>query len=475
MPDAPNSTSTEYGSDNLDLQRVEDLVQAEAGASELAPAVAELAPADAADRIEAFEPEAQAEVVHCMEQASAADALSHMELPLAASVLGDLPISEAGELLVQMAPDDAADLLQQFDDEISTAILKTMHPKHAALLGKLVLYAPDTAGGIMTTNIGVVREGLRIGQAIDWLKIHTIHDAQNEMYVVDDQKRLVGTITFRELLILDDDKDLEDHLYRDFDAVGPEVDREEVARVFERYDLLTLPIVDEQGRVLGMVTIDDVVDIIAAEATEDAQRQFGAGVSEAVYSPVIEKLKGRGPWLLGNLLMAQAGSMVLLFFTDLIALIPAVAVVYPIIANQSGNSGQQSMAITLRGLVLGEIRPERVWPLLRREVAFGLIAGLGVGVVFALGAALVGPLAINAPVAEGGSLGWFWFGGACGLAMAVAMTLGCLAGTLMPLGMQKLGIDPATAAAIFVTMITDAVSYGVFLLLIVLAKPLLLG
>ncbi|GAB4551509.1 MAG: magnesium transporter [Phycisphaerales bacterium] len=475
MPDPDTITTGDYGSDEQDVQRLGELVEAEAEAHELAPAVAELEPADAADALEGFEPEAQAQVVHHMDNVAAAEALAHMEVPLAASVLSDLPTWEAGQLLGMMDPDDAADIVQQFDEPTRATILDTMHPRAAATLGKLVLYEPESAGGIMTTKIGVVRESMRIGQAIDWLKVHEIDDAQNELYVVDDQKRLVGTISLRRLLILDDDKDLASHIDRDFDAVGTDVDREEVARVFERYDLLTLPIVDEHGRVLGMVTIDDVVDIIAAEATEDAFRQVGAGDAEAVYSPITDKLKGRGPWLLANLLMAQVGSVVLLLFTDMIALIPAVAIVYPIIANQTGNAGQQSMAITLRGLVLGEIRPERIWPLLRREVLFGVLSGLGVGIVFAIGAAMLGPLAINNPVAEAGSLAWFWFGLVCGGAMAIALTLGCLVGTAMPLCMQRLGIDPATAAALFVTMVTDAVSYGVFLGLVVLAKPLLLG
>ncbi len=455
-------------------ERIDALIEAEAGPEELAPAVAELEPADAADRIEQLAPEEQAEVVHCMEQADAAQALAEMELPLAASVLADLPDAEVGELLGVMQPDDAADLLQEFDAPTRACVLDTMHPRAAAILGKLALYDGETAGGIMTTNIAVVRAGVRIGQAIDWLKTHGIDAMQNDVYVVDDHKVLVGTICLRDLLIVDDDEPLEPHINHDFDAVGPDVDQEEVARIFDRYDLLTLPVVDEHGRVLGMVTIDDVVDIIAEEATEDAQRQFGAGDSEAVYSPVQEKIRGRGPWLLGNLLMAQAGSIVLLIYTDMIALIPAVAVVYPIIANQSGNAGQQSMAITLRGLVLGEIRPERVWPLLRREVVFGLVMGLLIGALFAAGAALIGPLAISPAVADNQSLEWLWFGAICGGAMAIAMTLGCLVGTAIPLLMQRFGQDPATAAAILVTMFTDAVSYSVFLSLIVLARSVLL-
>lgn len=458
------------GSGSVDIDAtVETLLAAAALPEELAPRLEEQEPADAADSLEQLTPDAQAETVHLMKDAAAAEALSHMELPLAASVLDDLEEDEAARLLALMEPDDAADVLQAVDAERRAALVKRMPPRRAAIVGKLVLYEPDSAGGVMTTSIAVVRASMRIGQAIDSLKRHSFDEQQTDIYCVDDEKRLAGVIGLRDLLVIDDAELVSAHMDLDFDAVGPDADREDVARMFERYDLRSLPVVDEVERVLGIVTIDDVIDILDAEATEDAYKQVGAGEGEAVYSRVWDKLRGRTPWLLGNLFMAQVGSVVLLAYADLIELIPVVAVVYPIIANQSGNSGHQSMAITLRGIVLGEVRRERVGPLVRNELLFGLSAGAAIGAVFALGVALVGPAL---PGAIGAGVSWWWFAACSGLAMAGAMAVSCLVGTGMPMAMQRLGADPATASSIFVTMLTDAISYAAFLTVVLAMRGL---
>ncbi len=451
-------------------EQVQQMIAQEALPEELAARVEEQEPADAADTIERLDREEQAALVHHMQDEAAADALAHMELPLAATVLLDLDPPEAAALLGLMDPDDAADLLQEVPKDRRKAILATVPPRQAAVLGKLALYDPETAGGIMTTTVGVVRAGVTIGRAIGVLKRNPIEEEQNEVYCVDDQKRLVGTIGLRDLLVLDDEARVEDHMERDVHAVVPDVDREEVARMFERYDLLTLPVVDPEQRVLGIITVDDVVDIIAAEATEDAYKQVGAGEAEAVYSTTLDKLKGRTPWLLVNLLVAQLGSAVLLAYEGLINAIPVVAIVYPIIANQSGNSGHQSMAITLRGLVLGEVRRERVWPLVRREIAFGAVTGLLIGVILGLGAALIAPLI---PTLADYQINWWWLGAVSGLAMAGALTVSCLVGTGVPMMMDRLGFDPATASSIFVTMLTDAISYATFLTLVLVMRGLL--
>jgi magnesium transporter len=213
---------------------------------------------------------------------------------------------------------------------------------------------------------------------------------------------------------------------------------------------------------LGMVTIDDVVDIMEAEATEDALKQVGAGTGEAVYSGVKTKLKGRGPWLLVNLVTAGTASSILLAFQGLIAEFAVAAVLFPIIANQSGNAGFQSLAVTLRGLVLGEIHPERVRPLLAREATFGVIAGVVVGVVIALASMVLGE--IGQATGSGLLSEFSWrIGAVAGVAMAGALTASCLIGTLIPLGLKRLGVDPATASSIFLTMLTDMTSFGTFL------------
>lgn len=454
--------------------RVDEMLAGEPLPEELAVRVSEQEPADAADMLERLDRQEQAEVVHLMAVEAAADALAHMELPLAKTVLLDLEPDEAAQLLEQMDPDDAADLLQELPRDRRQPILRTLHPRRAAVLGKLALYDPETAGGIMTTDIGVVRASMTIGQAIESLKRHELGDEQTEVYCVDEHKRLVGTIGLRDLLVLDNDERVEDHMEPDVDRVAPDVDREEAARMVERYDLLTLPVVDDEGRILGMITVDDVVDIIAAEATEDAYKQVGAGEAEAVYSSVLDKLRGRTPWLLANLLMAQLGAAVILYYEGLIKAIPIVAVVFPIIANQSGNSGHQSMAITLRGLVLGEIRRERVWPLIRREIAFGVLMGLLIGAVFGVAAGLLGSFFGSAILEESAGVSWLWLGVVSGLAMAGALTVSCLIGTSVPLVMDRLGFDPATASSIFVTMLTDAISYATFLTLVLVMRGALI-
>lgn len=448
--------------DELDRE-FEAMIESGADAEKLAPVVAELEPADAADKLESMEPEASAEVLHQMEDEAAADALAHMEVPLAVTVLHDLPAAESATLLSLMDPDDAADLLQALPKEMARQILAAVEPRKAAVLGKLALYDPETAGGVMTTDILVVRESMSIGQAIEHIKANLMEESQVDVYVVDHEKRLIGTIGMRDLLVADDSERVSDHLDRDFEMLEPSLDREDVADLFQRYDYITLPVVDAERRILGMVTIDDVVDIIESERSEDAGKLFGAGAGEAVHSTVRVKLKGRTPWLVINLVAAQLGASILLLFHDLIQLIPVVATIYPVIANQSGNTGQQSLAIVLRGLVLDQVRKEQVLRLLAREMMVGLLTGVFVGIVFGFSIAV-----LNA-------LGWVesmdWrMGVLAGVAMAGAMAVSCLIGASIPIGLQRLGLDPATASSIFLTMATDFLSYSMFLLLVFLLQ-----
>ncbi len=452
-------------------ERVEVLLDADASAEELVPHVVEQDAADAADTLERLESERSAEVLHQMDNATAAEALAYMEPALGASVLLDLmdrgEVDEAAELIGMISPDDAADLFQALPRATASDLLKRVHPKQAAQIGKLALYDPETAGGTMTTDIMVVRSRMTIGEAIDSIKKHHMREVQSTVFVVDDSRALVGEISLHALLVTDDAEPVEPHIETDLDVVTPEVDREEVARIFERYDYINLPVVDSNRRLLGMVTIDDVVDIIEAEATEDALKQVGAGTGEAVYSGVGTKLRGRGPWLLLNLVTAGTASSILLAFQGLIAEFAVAAVLFPIIANQSGNAGFQSLAVTLRGLVLGEIHPERVRPLIQREVVFGLIAGLVVGVVMALAAMVLGEIGRATSSAVLAEFTWR-IGVVAGVAMAGALTASCLIGTLIPLAMKRIGADPATASSIFLTMLTDMTSFGTFLGLMLL-------
>lgn len=455
-------------------QVVERLLGEDASIEELKPHVEEQDAPEAADTIESLDKAEQVALVHEMDNESAAEALVHMDAALAATVLIDLDPEEAVQLIELMDPDDAADLIQELPEDRRTALLAGMHPRRAAVLAKLALYDPESAGGIMTTDIVVLRSGQTIGQAIDRIKKQKLRDDQPYIYVVDDLKRLLGTISLRDLLIIDDEEAVADHIDADIDSVLPETDREEVAKLFERYDYLTMPVVDQNRRILGMITIDDVIDIIAAETTEDALKQVGAGSDEQVISTVRAKLKGRLPWLAVNLGTASMAAAAVLPFQDAIELIPVVAVIFPIIANQAGNTGFQSLAVTLRGIVLGEIRKDRIRPLFMRELAFGLLSGAAIGViVFGL---IVGLGYLGRATDIGLFAGFDWrLALVAGAAMNGVMIVGCLVGTAVPLVMKRLGADPAAASSIFLIMLTDMFSFATFLGLVYFLRYWLIG
>ena len=220
---------------------------------------------------------------------------------------------------------------------------------------------------------------------------------------------------------------------------------------------------------LGMITIDDVVDIIQAEATEDALKQAGAGSDEAAYSPLSKKLKGRLPWLVVNLGTATLAASIIAAFEGVIAAIPVAAVIFPIIANQSGNAGYQSLAVTLRGLVLGNIHRDQVRKLVARELIFGMVAGVAVGVVVFAVLLLVG--AIGSAAASEALAQFTWrLALIAGSSMAACLAVACLVGTAIPLILDRVGVDPATASSIFLTMLADIVAFAVFLGLVALLR-----
>jgi len=432
------------------------LIESDATPEELAKGVGEQEAPDAADTLESLEPEESAEVLHEMDVQAAAAALSYMELPLAATVLQDLPVQEAAELISYMEPDDAADVLQELPESRAEELLRELPRRKAADLAKLALYDPETAGGLMNTRFLKLSADATVAQAIEKVRAKAELLDQPDIYVVDERKRLAGVVPLRALLVNGPDDRIGDIMDPDVEPLDPAMDREAVAMMFDRYDHLTLPVIDANRRLLGVVTIDDVVDIIRAEHTEDVFKQVGAGAGESVYAPLWTKLRGRFPWLMINLGMASVAALVVLRFESLIAEIAILAVVMPIIANQAGNAGHQALAVTLRGLVLGEVRRGRALPLLIRESLLGLGSGFLLGSVVWLALTLLGGLGLH------DEANWR-IGLIAAISMAGALAIGCLTGSGVPLLLERMGFDPAAGSSIFVTMITDTVSFAAFL------------
>lgn len=439
-------------------ERVAELLAQTIDVPVLAEAVEQQEAADAADTLEYLEEDEAADVLEAMDEQAAAEALAEMEDPLAAMVVADLLDEQkadyAGLLLRRMAPDDAADLLQAIEDEQREQLYRAMPRAESAEFRRLVEYGEDTAAGLMTTEYLALRQDMTVGEATEVIRATTLPQEVHHLPVIDAEGRLVGIIGLRELLLAPTMWRVEELMNRSVKAIAAGLDQEQVAREFDRYDYFMVPVVGAGDRLLGIITVDDVIDIIREEQTEDVQKAVGAGAGEAVYSGLAEKFRGRLPWLLVNLFTSSVAAMIVLRFEPLVAELAILAVLMPVIANQAGNAGQQSLAVTLRGIVLGEVRRGRVLPLIMRESLIGLINGLLAGLLVCLAVTVLGILA-GGPGVKLGVVAAF--------SMCVALTVGCLTGCSMPLLMHRLGRDPATASTIFLTMITDSFSFLAFL------------
>ena len=439
-------------------ERVEQMLGHTIDVSALASAVELQDAADAADTLEQLADDEAVELLEEMDAAAAAEALAEMQTPLAATVIADLAADDrayAVRLLGLMAPDDAADLLQRVVPEAREPMLAGLPAEDAANLRRLVGYAPESAGGLMTTDFVGVRADMKVSQAVEALRRATVPEELQARPVLGDSGVLVGLVGLRQLLLGDPEGRIADLMLDTVPAVNVGMDREEVTLAFDRYDHSMLPVVDDEDRLLGIVTVDDVIDAIREEQTEDVQRTVGAGAGEAVFSGFGEKFRGRFPWLAASLFMTAAAAIVVLLFEDLIRENPILAFVMPVIAALVGNAGHQALAVTLRGIVLEEVRRDIVGPLVVREMLVGLLNGTLLGIAMALAIAAIGPWVNSDVIVQ--------IGVSAGLATMAAMTIGTLAGSSVPLVMRHLGFDPAHASAIVLIMITDAVSFGVLL------------
>jgi magnesium transporter len=422
----------------------------------LATAVTKQKAADAADTLEDLDDVEAAEVIELMEDHSAADALSEMEVPLAVTIIEDLFEDDrkqyAATLLTIMAPDDAVSIFRGLEDKFIEPLFVCMPVSSARKLRQLCDYEEESAAGIMTTDFVSLVESMTITQVVEVLRERELPEHVQDLPVTNTNDELVGIVSLRALLIGLSEETVSDTMKQKVAAVHSDTDREQVAREFDRYGYEMLPVIDSSNRLLGIITVDDVIDIIEEEQTEDVQKTVGAGAGEAVYSGLAEKLKGRMPWLIVSAIMMLPATYIVLGFESLIREVALLAVFMPLIAALAGNAGHQALAVTLRGIVLDEVRRDRILPLMRRELLVGLVAGITIGGCVALLLSIFG----NEEIAT--RLGLIV---AC--AMIVSMGIGTFTGAAIPLIMRRLGADPAQASAIFLIMVTDAVAFSTLL------------
>jgi len=417
----------------------------------------EFEPADLADVLAALDDRDRLTVVQALPPELSGQALVEMpEASLAEDTLTALAPERAAEIVEGLEDDDAADILGDLPRADQERILSTL--EHRADVKRLLRYDQKTAGGRMTTHVVTVRDTATVGEALEDIRrqAETVSEFY-QVFVLDREGRLVGVLPFKDLVISRPERKVREFMAPADVSVRPEADQEEVARLLGRYNMPSLPVVDDRGRLLGRITFDDVIDVVEDESTEDLLRFGGVSAGEALAATWREAVRSRLPWLYLNLLTAFLAGGVVYLFQGTVQRTVALAVWMPIIAGMGGNAGTQALAVTVRRLALGLIPTHLFLRVVGKEVAVGIVNGLAIGAVVWLVAVAMG---------DQGRLGLVVF-----LAMAGNLLVAGFAGGFIPVVLERYRIDPAIASSIFVTTFTDVCG---FLLLLGLAGWLLL-
>ncbi len=409
-------------------------------------------PSDAAEQLEEMPLGQQLALMESIQPEDAAHVVSEMDEHQRAELIGKLDPELAADILEQMYPDDAADVLHDLQDDQRDSIVARLRKEDKHEIWRLYRYDPDSAGGVMNSDNLVLDPMLTADQAINLIRreMHEDIEIPYYAYLVDENDALVGVLSLRDILVSRPGKMLKNMLPdQQIISVQFDTDKEEVANLLRRYNFLAVPVVDYENRFLGVVTHDDVIDIIHDEASEDMLGMVGAGQDETVDTPWRKSVGKRLPWLFVNIANSVIAASVVLFFEGSIAQMAILAALMPIIANQGGNSGQQSLAVVIRQLAVDSLDRRKSLSAVLRELRIGLVNGLCVSVIV---------LAACAVITDNISLAIVM-----ALALFLNMTLGSMAGASIPLILKRLGRDPAQASSIFLTTLTDMCGFFIFL------------
>ena len=408
-----------------------------------------LRPADQADLIEDLETEDQIALFSQLHPEDSADVLEEMEDEDAAELAEQLPPHQLADILDEMEFDEAADVLGDLPQEKVAEILHAMEEADDVI--PLLRYPDDTAGGLMTPAVISLRQGWTAGQALAELRrVGPQSESTYYLFVVDKKEHLLGVIGLRDLVTMPIDMPIAERMQTDVVSALVTTDQEECARTLSHHGYMALPVVDEIGRLLGVITADDLIEVAEDEATEDMYRMVGiTGDEERVFGSAWMSIRKRLPWLAINMLTLFIAITVVDAFESIIAGIVALAVFLPLVSGEGGNAGSQTATVVVRGIALGEITPSDGFHALSKEFRVALVNGALIG----LGTAVV------AHIWKGD---WRITIAIC-LAMILNFMMAAATGVLIPLGLKKMKVDPALAAAAFVTAFTDTFGFLFFL------------
>ncbi|WP_411844403.1 magnesium transporter [Salinicoccus sp. HZC-1] len=355
----------------------------------------------------------------------------------------------AANMLGAMQYDNAVDILNEVSKEKLTSFLTLMDKEDARVIRALMNYEEDTAGGIMTTEFVSVTSLMTVREAMRHLK-HMARTSETIYYVfvVDEDRKLAGIMSLRELIIADDDEYIGDIMTERVVSVRVSDDQEDVAQIMRDYDFLAVPVVDYQDHLVGIITADDIMDVIDEEASEDYSRLAGMTEIEPTTDSSLSTAKKRLPWLVGLTFMGMITATMLTTFEDTLAQVAILGAFIPIIGGMAGNTGTQSLAVAVRGIATGEIQDASKLKLALREMGSGVITGLVCGLVLFTIIVLMYQSAVLGLIVS--------------FSLVIAMTLATLLGTMVPLAMARVGIDPAVASGPFITTANDIISLLIY-------------
>ncbi|MBS7238647.1 MAG: magnesium transporter [Acetatifactor sp.] len=414
--------------------------------------LAELNDADIAALIEELDEEEVSKVFRILPKDLAADVFSYLDVDYQQTIIYSLSEKEAANVIDNLMADDAVDFLDEMPANVVERLLANAKPDTRQAINHLLRYPEDSAGSIMTVEYVSLKESFTVDQAIEHIKkVGLDSETINICYVLDAQRKLVGTVALRYLLLSDGDEIIGDLMHENIIAINTLMDQEQVAAQFKKYDFTAMPVVDNENRLVGIITVDDIVDIMEEETTEDMEKMAAIVPSDKPYmrTGVLETYKKRIPWLLLLMVSATFTGAIISSFEEALSKYAALIAFIPMLMDTGGNAGGQASVTVIRGLSLGEIEYSNVPGVIWKEIRVAVICGI------TLAAANFAKLMLFDRV------GVLVSATVC-FTLVAAVAMAMLVGCILPIGAKKLGFDPAVMASPFITTIVDALSLLVY-------------
>ncbi len=435
----------------MELENIKELLDTKQY-TRLRQRLAEMNEADIASTLEELEEKEQLKVFRILPKDMAADVFSYMDVEIQQFIITSLSEKDAGVIIDNLMADDATDLLEEMPANMVKRLLAAASPETRRDINNLLRYPEDSAGSIMTVEYVDLKESLTVEQAIERIRsIGVDSETINICYVLDSRRKLIGTVALRYLLLSQPDEIIGDIMHENVISINTMMDQEEVARQFKKYDFTSMPVVDGENRLVGIITVDDIVDIMEQEATEDIEKMAAILPTDKPYmrTGVFETWKKRIPWLLLLMISATFTGKIIASFEDALSVYVVLTAFIPMLMDTGGNAGGQASVTIIRGLSLDEIEFKDVFKVVWKEIRVAAVCGITLAVANFAKLMLIDRVGLQVALVV------------CITLVAVVLIAKCV-GCTLPMLAKKLGFDPAVMASPFITTIVDAISLLIY-------------